>query len=492
MGDRPSQALQKRSSDSILMPPPPPPKRQKRPPKVIDEDVYADALSHIVARDFFPGLLETEAQQEYMQALDSKNTNWIREAGRRLTQVMTPGPDRRSRMARATSLTPRRSTGVGDTPRGWVGETPARTPKTEVKNDFAPEEKPEVDVNMSLSAFQAKYTSEDNESFNELLDKQNLKRASTYAFFHAGNKIPSAQQIAHRARERKALEAASGNPSNALITKNAAGEERQAVAPARPSQDLSTRPSTVNSFPDRQGPRNHFMFGPEGIEDTHTTYFQAAEARSNAPPKSVTYNATRFQPSAAKVDDPVPPSPSISAIDAAIGRRSQKPADSEPGYSGAETPRVAGYSFVDADPTPSELGVPVTDEEADAAEQRSAMAFLPKPDETGPNPFKVQEQSKREDIRDKLVEKADAGRRKAGRLEQLQKLGVTNATGRTPTPRFSTAPTPGGKKSVGAMTPAARMLAENLGKTPKRTTEDGFRGANGKDWTPTPKIKRTR
>ncbi|KAI7590155.1 hypothetical protein KC343_g18476, partial [Hortaea werneckii] len=147
MGDRPSQALQKRSSDSILMPPPPPPKRQKRPPKVIDEDVYADALSHIVARDFFPGLLETEAQQEYMQALDSKNTNWIREAGRRLTQVMTPGPDRRSRMARATSFTPRRSNGVGETPRGWVGDTPARTPKTEVKNDFAPEEKPEVDVN---------------------------------------------------------------------------------------------------------------------------------------------------------------------------------------------------------------------------------------------------------------------------------------------------------------------------------------------------------
>ncbi|KAI7176875.1 hypothetical protein KC352_g24061, partial [Hortaea werneckii] len=169
----------------------------------------------------------------------------------------------------------------------------------------------------------------------------------------------------------------------------------------------------------------------------------------------------------------------------------QKPTDSEPGYSGAETPRVAGYSFVDADPTPSELGVPVTDEEADAAEQQSAMAFLPKPDETGPNLFKVQERSKREDIRDKLVEKADAGRRKAGRLEQLQKLGVTNTTGRTPTPRFSTAPTPGGKKSVGAMTPAARMLAANLGKTPRRTTDNGFGGANGKDWTPTPKIKRT-
>jgi protein DGCR14 len=30
---------------------------------------------------------------------------------------------------------------------------------------------------MSLSAFQAKYTSEDNESFYRLLDKQNQKKA---------------------------------------------------------------------------------------------------------------------------------------------------------------------------------------------------------------------------------------------------------------------------------------------------------------------------
>jgi len=96
-----SRALAKRSSDTALMPPPPlPTKRQKRPAKVLDEDVYSDAVSHIIARDFFPGLLETEAQQEYMAALDSKNNDWIRDAGRKLTQVMTPGPEGRRRMGR--------------------------------------------------------------------------------------------------------------------------------------------------------------------------------------------------------------------------------------------------------------------------------------------------------------------------------------------------------------------------------------------------------
>ncbi|TKA75403.1 hypothetical protein B0A55_05790 [Friedmanniomyces simplex] len=43
-------ALTKRSADTLLMPPPPLPKRQKRPPKVLDEDVYSDALSHIIFR----------------------------------------------------------------------------------------------------------------------------------------------------------------------------------------------------------------------------------------------------------------------------------------------------------------------------------------------------------------------------------------------------------------------------------------------------------
>ena len=72
-----SQALTKRNADTSLMPPPPPPKRIKRPSQVVDEDVYTDALSHIIARDFFPGLVESQAQQDYLEALDSNNNDWI-------------------------------------------------------------------------------------------------------------------------------------------------------------------------------------------------------------------------------------------------------------------------------------------------------------------------------------------------------------------------------------------------------------------------------
>ena len=176
------------------------------------------------------------------------------------------------------------------------------------------------------------------------------------------------------------------------------------------SQDL-TYWSTVESFTNRQGPRNSFMFGPESVEDTMTTFAQTAQERSNAPPRSVSYVSTRLPPTHASQEHAIPPSPSISAVDAAISGR-PRPTESESGYTGAETPRVNGYAFVDAEPTPSEIGTPVTDEEADAAEREAAMQFLPKADaDGGRNLFVLKERSKREDLHMRLVEKADAGRR---------------------------------------------------------------------------------
>lgn len=474
-----STALTKRAADSALMPPPPPLKRQKRPKNVLDEDVYSDALSHIIARDFFPGLLETEAQREYMQALDSNNKDWIREAGRRLTQVMTPGPGSRRR---GTSLTPRRNS-VGETPRGYLGDTPKRTPVpgSVGNDDFAPE-KPDVDINLSLAAFQSKYTSEDNESFNHLLDKQNEKRQGKYAFFHHGNKIPTTRQIAHRQGQQKLLEKGQPGSSQALIRQNAEGEERQLLPGGGPSQDLSARPASVNSFPNRQGPRNSFMFGPHSVEDTDLTRAQELQNRSNAPPQSVAYGATRFQATASLKAYSVPSSPSMSAIDAAIGGRPRR-TDSEPGYSGAETPRVNGYAFVDAEPTPSEVGVPVSDEEADRQEREAAMKLLPKAAEGGPNSFSIRERSGREELHHRLVERADAQRRKerggGGRLSQLRELGVTPSVGaRTPTAGA-------GNRRKGSMTPAAQRLADRL-CTPRR--RDG--GSSSVDWTSTPAVKR--
>lgn len=479
-----SQALTKRNAETSLMPPPPPPKRIKRPTKVLDEDVYTDTLSHIIARDFFPGLLETEAQQGYLTALDSNNTDWIREAGRKLHQAMTPGPGGRGRRGTSMAATPRNLSDqtTSATPRGWGGDTPRRAAPSETPMSNTGDDQPkrlEVDPSLSLGAFQTKYTSEDNESFNALLDRQNIKRAEKYAFLHNANKIPTARQLEYRKQQQIA-----SSDSTALSI--------------RPSQNLADRPAQVEGFKSKQGAKNSLMFGPDSIEDTHTTVFQAAADASLAAPKAVNYASTRLSaPVAANPESSIPPSPSMSAIDAAIAGR-PRASETDVGYSGSETPRVAGYTFVDAEPTPSELGVPISDEEAERQEREAAMALMPRLDsETEKGGFKLQSQSKREELHHRIVDKQNSQRRKPGdRLGVLKGAATPGATPKFDfSPSVAVAAAAGQKKVVGgSLTPAARLLADRIGRTPRREGQGSslFGGQKEKSraWTPTPRLVR--
>ena len=450
----PSQALTKRSLDTALMPPPPPTKRIKRPAKVLDEDDYTDALSHIIARDFFPGLLESESKQEYLDALDSRDQHWIAQAGRKLTDVMTPGPDgRRLRGRRGTGVTPMSTLNGrgGETPRAWQGDTPGSVVSTSTSASIQTT-KPEVDTNMSLSAFQQKYTSEDNESFYKLLDKQNQKKSEKYAWMWAGNKIPAARQIAHRKRER-------------LLAANKAAEETEnegkQLAIVEPADKRQAMPDTWKSKPD-----NNFMFEPQSIEDTTQTVAQKRQDESLAAPKAVVYDNTRIAPpsTAAADEDAIPPSPSFSAVRDAIAGR---PRHSEASFNGASTPRVNGYAFVDdRDPSPP----PTT---------RSDPLLFTNGDST-PNPFKLHESSKREALHHRMVDKVAKGKR-AGTGKREGELRMTAQT-----PKFMSSPAMG--RSKGALTPAGQVLRGKLGsggKTPMGLWE-------GRSSTPQVKGKGTR
>ena len=445
----PSKALVKRSLETSLMPPPPPPKRIKRPAKVLDEDDYTDALSHIIARDFFPGLLETQSKQEYLDALDSQDHEWIADAGRKLKEVMTPGPDGRIlRGRRGTGITP--ATGLfgrgGETPKAWQGDTPMSVVSTASTTTSAKPEKPEIDTNLSLGAFQQKYTSEDNESFYKLLDKQNQKKAEKHAWMWAGNKIPSSRQIAHRKRER-------------LLAANKASEEAvngRQLAITEPKDTRQAMPDTWISRPD-----NNFMFPPPSIEDTHQTVAQKAEETSLAPQKAVVYDNTRLSSSnITNANEPaVPPSPSLSAVRDAIAGK-PRPTASEASFSGAATPRVNGYTYVDSDPSP--LSYP-------------SSSILGSGDSTS-NPFKLRESSKREALHHRMVDKVAKGKRATGKRESELK---------TPVPKFASSP----RIAKGGMTPAAQKLMGKVagsaatpkglweGKTPRRS---GLR----EGWTP--------
>lgn len=428
------QALAKRSIDSALMPPPPPPKRIKRPAKVLDEDTYTDALSHIIARDFFPGLVETESQREYLEALDSKDNEWIEIAGRKLHEVMTPGPDgRRFRGRRGTSMTPMIERG-GETPKGWAGMTPGSVVST-TSQATAPTPRPPVDTNLSLGAFHKKYTSEDNESFYKLLDKQNLKKAERYNWLWSSKKEITKLAITSTGDDHKdQLKAVLSTTTEDL------GKEIVQILSThnmlRPEDLRPAMPDSWNSRPD-----NNFMFGPSSIEDELQTVQQKAEEISRAGPKAVVYDNTRLpNPTSTTVDPAVPPSPTISAIRDAIAGRPRLSA-SEVEFAGGETPRVNGYKFVDSEPSPTPSDMTSTWGDL-------GSSFLGAGDAT-PNPFKIRGSSKREALHHRMVDKVAKGKRQEKKFAEL----------RTPVPHFSGSP----RVAKGGLTPAAQNLLGRIG-----------------------------
>ncbi|TGJ86428.1 hypothetical protein E0Z10_g2335 [Xylaria hypoxylon] len=423
-----STALVRKRDDLELMPPPPPPKRIKRPKKVIDEDSYTDALSQIIARDFFPGLLESETQQEYLDALDSKDPEWISSASRRLQHVMTPG---RKRARRGTSLAP-----GSQTPRGFVGDTPVSV-SVESTTSAPNDDKPDIDTNMSLSAFQSKYTSEDNESFYKLLDKQNSKRAEKYAWLWAGNKLPSKMQLAQKQVETKLLE------SGKSLEDDGFRQDRLAI---KDKDDRPAQPDTWKSLPN-----NALMFAPDGVEDNMDTRIQAAEAASRAPPKAVNYQNTRLLVPQISDEEYIPPSPSLSAVRDAIAGRRRPDSEATSTAAGSETPRVNGYAFVN-------------DEEPTYETPQAVPGINLGPGDAMPNPFVIQEQSRREALHHHMVDRISQSKRTS------LKLGAVGKVDKTPVPKFPSSP----RVTAGGLTPAAQRLWSKIGSSASVTPRTPF------------------
>jgi protein DGCR14 len=463
-----SKSLVHRGSDDLALMPPPPVKRIKRPAKVLDEDDYTDALSDIIARDYFPGLRETQAQQEYLTALDSNDEAWIAEAGQKLRDATAPARVAQRRTSRGSAFdSPRNASKVQetpiramDTPRSFDGsQTPISAEAWETQSTADATAEPKLDTtNMSLSSFQSKYTSEDNESFNTILDKQNQKRREAHAYLWTEDqRIPSARQLTHCATEARLLKDDEAKAS-------AAAKDRKALIPMSTGA-TANRPARPDAWKITK-PDNNFMFFPQSIdEDCLPTAQELREAASKAGPKQVIHENTRFPPLQYHDDaGPIPPSPSLNTDIIARRDAARADMDSVTDYPGGETPRVNGYAFVDEDEpstqSPQESGPSYRD------------LLAGQVGDSTPNPFKISSMRKREDLHHRMVE--DVARKKRERERETVK-----GPGSAVTP----------SRNAGNMTPAARKLMERLGRTPVNVPEKRMGAAEM--WTPvgTPRRK---
>lgn len=190
---------------------------------IIQEDTYTDALSHIITRDFFPNLPHVHATNAYLTALTNNDPELLSSSIRRLAQlaqekedgVGRAGPsgtrekeEREAKEARRRELenmgTPyisvpgggsRRAARTPIGARGWdtpdvrgessrrrgedfdeldgAGETPGPSQPKKKRKQPAPDT---VRDDLTLDAFQRNYTSEDNASFVQIVDKENQQR----------------------------------------------------------------------------------------------------------------------------------------------------------------------------------------------------------------------------------------------------------------------------------------------------------------------------
>lgn len=150
---------------------------------ILDEDEYTEGLSRIIARDFFPTLHHLTATNDYLTALDSQDPSLINASVRTLREL-------------------------GATPVFRPGETPLRTPaRNRNVSEGGPNKRRKYDDDMSLDDFQARYTSEDNASFTEILDDENRKRREKFKWaWDAQRKAMEGKMIEDTKRERMLIE----------------------------------------------------------------------------------------------------------------------------------------------------------------------------------------------------------------------------------------------------------------------------------------------
>ncbi|CAN6571467.1 unnamed protein product [Malus baccata var. baccata] len=162
------------------------PKNPKGHPKVLDEDTYVAAIEKIIERDFFPDISKLRDRLDWLEAIKTRDPVQIRDAQLKIIErrgkKVTHNPDPDGRTPGSTFM---RSYTPADE---FDGKTPVASNvglSGEVGSSGGDDS---VEASLSLDQFLRRYTSEDNYSFSNILEKVNRKRKERYEYLTEGEK----------------------------------------------------------------------------------------------------------------------------------------------------------------------------------------------------------------------------------------------------------------------------------------------------------------
>jgi protein DGCR14 len=428
-------AIAERSDERIL-----PPKPRLN---VLDEDTYVESLEKIITKDFFPDLPKLQAQAEYLDAVERKDTQKIWELQRRFS----------TKRSAVTTPSVYSTPATFDTPDGkQPTHTPARV-GTDLPNatcsdasaDDGPTHNPEPDIDTNkksmsdttLDKFLARNTSEDNTSFVEIMKEAEMKHRLKHAWLF--------DKVDEQLEEKKQYLAL---PSI----------EQQALEP----------PTTSSVQTWTYEPKNAVMYVPDGVPDSPEEKILKAGTAREIVHKNTRFTANPF--SADKSQE------TISQAASALARV-------QPGRIGpdgkeilpSQSPRVGGYGFV-ATPSPApgvDASPLMTWGEIEGTPFRLDGSDTPLLGATRGPTFKIPEVPRRDRLLHQLAEKAS----KAHRAKREAALKQATASFSSPSPKF------GGSKTdrLQFLSPAAQTLASR--KLGIRTSTDRALKAS---YTPSP------
>ncbi|KAL7311903.1 hypothetical protein PS15m_009613 [Mucor circinelloides] len=345
-------------------------------PVVLDEDTYTEAISLIIERDFFPKLAKMRAQQNYLEAQNHGSLSELQEAGKALHNASVPKK--------------------------------AASRESNQPINFYIEDEPSIEkrVNLSLSLdqFQTLYTSEDNASFTDLLEKANIKVKEQNKWFFD--------------RESKQLRIA---------------DHPNEESPIRLIEANDKAPSGW-----KYKARNALMYFPQGKSES---WINENDARGM--PKSIEHHNTHITTMDVTINNAT-----LAPSDIAAKNGSLTPWSQMNGLNNddSSSPNIRGYNLVEATPalSPGRVGTP---QMTWGSIEGTPLLISGGSQTPGPQ-FSLPQVSKREELGMKLSEKASKAYRKKTSERQRSVQG---------TPRLG----------AGLMSPAAQHLLRKSQATPR-------------------------